>query len=239
MPLHPATYGEFAQGSGDELGLGGRTAKMRSLRSSSVLACNVFDPWREHDLGPLALALEAEDRCTEIVFEQKMPHGLGSFPPNLDLVLFGREVAPLGIEAKFAEPYGHDKLRPALDDKYFPEHRQRWAELGLPRAQELAEAIGRSAHFSHLDAGQLLKHILGLATTFSRFDSIHLRYVWFDCNGDEDNIHRKEIAEFTSLLNDEVDFAAIRYQDLYARLASTREPEPGYLAYLKSRYFAS
>src|SRR5450759_1015945 len=57
LPLHPATYAEFARGSGDELGLGGRTAKMRSLRSSSAFACNVFDPWRGHALGPLAHAL--------------------------------------------------------------------------------------------------------------------------------------------------------------------------------------
>jgi hypothetical protein len=239
LPLHPATYAEFARGSGDELGLGGRTAKMRSLRSSSALACNVFDPWRGHALGPLAHALEVDDQFSEIAFERKLPHGLGSFPPNLDVMLFGREIAPVGIEAKFAEPYGHKDPRPPLDDKYFPGDGQRWGDLGLHRAQSLAKAIGRSTHFTQLDAGQLLKHVLGLATTFSRFQPIRLRYVWFDSTGPEDDTHRKEIARFAEFLGNEVDFAAIRYQDIYARLASTPEPEPGYLTYLKSRYFAT
>jgi hypothetical protein len=239
FPLRPATYAVFAKGSGDELGLGGRTAKMRSLRSSSVLACNVFDTRRGHVLWPLALALEAEDQFMDMAFEQKVPHSLGSFPPNLDVMLCGHEISPLGIEAKFAEPYEHETPRPVLADKYFPSGRQRWAVLGLPRSQALVEAIGRSEHFTRLDAGQLVKHILGLATIFPQYQTIRLRYVWFDASGVEDNIHRKEIAEFAHLLGSEVDFAAIRYQELYARLASSPEPEPGYLAYLKQRYFST
>lgn len=144
-PLHSATHDEFADASGDELGLKGGTAKMRSLRSSSVLACNVFDPWRGHGLGPLAHVLEADGQFTELVFERKVPHGLGSFPPNLDVMLSGRDIAPLGIEAKFAEPYGHDNPRPPLAEKYFPKHRERWGELGLPRSQALALTCVSSA----------------------------------------------------------------------------------------------
>lgn len=90
-PLHLATYAEFACGNGDEMGLGGRTAKMRSLRSSSALACNVFDSWRDHPLAPLATALGAAGAYTEIAFEQKLPHGLKSTFPNIDVILFGRD----------------------------------------------------------------------------------------------------------------------------------------------------
>jgi hypothetical protein len=238
QPLHPGTYAEFARGSGDELGLGGRTGKMRSLRSSSALACNVFDPWRGRPLAPLAHALEADGPFTELSFERKVPHGLGSFPPNLDVMLFGRDIAPVGIEAKFAEPFGEKKPCPALDDKYFPADRQRWADVGLPATQALARAIGRSEQFVRLGAGQLVKHLLGLATTFPQFTPIRLRYVWFDAGGAEDDAHRAEIERFARLVSTEVDFVAIRYQDLYTRLISAPEPAPGYLSYLRARYFA-
>lgn len=73
--------------------------------------------------------------------------------------------------------------------------------------------------------------------TFPRFQRIRLRYVWFDCNGAEDDAHRREIARFAEFLGGEAGFAAIRYQELYARLSS--KPEPGYLTYLKSRYFST
>lgn len=238
-PLHPATYADFASGSGDELGLGGRTAKMRSLRSSSALACNVFDPWRGRPLAALAAALGLDGAFTEIAFEHKLSHGLRSTPPNIDVILFGRECAPLGIEAKFAEPYGTKDPHPPLDDKYFPKNRRRWSDLGLPKSQALAEGIGRSMRFTRLHAGQLVKHILGLANTFRDVRPVRLRYLWYDTGGDEADAQRTEIVQFLALVVPEVDFAAIRYQDLFTRLVSVPEPTDGYLAYLRSRYFAA
>ena len=62
-PMHAETLSEFQRGSGDETGqtsIGRKRAKMRSLRSSSILAVNVFDYWRDRDLTALAKALGAK-----------------------------------------------------------------------------------------------------------------------------------------------------------------------------------
>ncbi len=239
LPLHPATLADFARGAGDELGRGGGTAKMRSLRSSSALACNVFDPWRGVPLGPLAAALELDGQYTELAFEQKLPHGLKGISPNLDVMLFGRTSRPAGIEGKFCEPYDHTHQRPALDAKYFPAERRRWAEVGLPRAQRLAEAVGSSVEFIRLDAGQLLKHSLALATTFPHSGPICLRYVWFDSGRPVDTDHKEEIARFSDAIEGEIDFQAVSYNEVFARLSQEAEPQAGYLAYLRARYFAA
>src|SRR5690606_13922172 len=127
---------------------------------------------------------------------------------------------------------------PTLDAKYFPAGRHRWAEAGLPATQALAREIGRSEHFVRRGAAQLVKHILGLATTYCELKPVRLRYVWFDAGGVEDEAHRAELERFARLVGAEVDFAAVRYQDLYSRLSAEPEPIPGYLQYLGSRYFA-
>src|SRR5512134_1133502 len=58
-PMSAETRAEFAAGSGGELGRPDKPGKMSSLRSSSALSYNVFDPWRGRDLRPLAKALGA------------------------------------------------------------------------------------------------------------------------------------------------------------------------------------
>jgi hypothetical protein len=237
MPLHPATRAEFACGSGDELGLGGRTPKMCSLRSSSALACNVFDAWRGRPLDPLVTALRVTDEFTELAFEQKLPHGIPGIPPNVDVMMFGRDVSPVAIESKFLEPYSSTKFYAELDTKYFD--RERWTELGLPKTQTLARSIGRSLQFQALNAGQLVKHLLGYGRCFPTARPIRLRYLWFDTHSSCDNTHRDEIALFTDAVDDEIDFSAITYQDLFRSLSSAPEPASGYREYLAARYFAA
>src|SRR5262245_17964185 len=72
--LHPDTAAEFRKGAGGELRDGTRAAKMRSLRSSSVFACNVFDPWRGRDLKGLLSALGLTTSPSTIAFEFKARH---------------------------------------------------------------------------------------------------------------------------------------------------------------------
>jgi hypothetical protein len=133
---------------------------MRSLRSSSVLAANVFDYWRDRDLEPLAAALGLDGSFERLEFEHPFAHGLSSGKPHLDVVLFPFPPNRLwGVEAKFAEPYdirGKGNSVP-LDAKYLSSQRRRWAELGLPQCQALAERLGKEEGFHHLGAGQLLK----------------------------------------------------------------------------------
>jgi len=239
MPLHPATWADFACGSGDELGLRGQTPKMSSLRSSSAFACNVFDPWRGSRLGAITHALGFADDYSELVFEQKLPHGLTTTPPNLDVMFFGRDVSPIAIECKFAEPYDKPKAATPIADKYFDQDVGRWAKVGLPRVQRFAEEIGRSASFARLNAAQLVKHLLGYATTFPNARPIDLVYFWYDTGGAEAAEHDAEVAAFASHLDPAVHFASITFQQLLPRLDRALEPRNGYAAYLTERYLNS
>jgi hypothetical protein len=209
---------------------------MSSLRSSSALAYNFFGPWIGHDLSPLAGALGQSVADGTVRFERQFRHGLSSMPPNIDVTLDNDQERPLAIECKFTEPYGNKKPHSPLDKKYFAGGRKRWAELKLPRCQELAEAIGDGLTFRRLGAGQLVKHLLGLAWTTKL--PPRLVCLWFDTGCPEANEHRAEIERFRAHLDGAVEFAALTYQSTFARLRGTREPVPKYFNYLRTRYFA-
>jgi hypothetical protein len=87
----------------------------------------------------------------------------------------------------------------------------------LPHCQVLAEDIRRKReHFSYLDAPQLLKHALGLATQLGlRFD---LLYLYFDWPGSESVKHQAEVARFSERVGTDLRFKSLTYQDLFLRL---------------------
>lgn len=247
QPMHRETLEEFRQGSGDETGHAGtskKRVKMLSLRSSSVLAVNVFDYWRGRDLTELAHGLGANGQYAELKFERPFNHGLSTGKPHLDVVLYAAgQRQPFAIESKFAEPYdvGKKEVSPPIAGKYFEAERERWTDVGLPRCQALAEAIGRSVEFRRLGAVQLLKHILGLAndsTGHAGADrKVSLLYLWFDTGCAEAEEHYQEIERFMKLLDAHIDFRTMTYQDLFNRLAVVAEPN--YVEYLRRRYFSS
>ena len=244
-PLHAETRKEFEAGSGDETGkaeAGKKRAKMLSLRSSSVLVANVFDYWRGRDLAPLAHALGAEGDYTDIRFEQPFHHGLSTGKPHLDVVLYASgKRRPFAIESKFAEPYSvkTGTTTAPIAAKYFVHGKKRWTDVGLPRCQELAEALGHTTTFHHLDAVQLVKHVLGLANDPAGHAgpkrAVTLLYLWFDTECTEAKNHRAEIETFKGLLDLHLDFRSMPYQDLFGRLAVTADP--AYVGYLRQRYF--
>ena len=240
--MHPDTWKEFSTGSGDELGLNQQTkrAKMLSLRSSSILAVNVLDYWRERDLAPLASALQVQGDYTALKFEQKFPHGLASTPPNLDAVLSQRQrLQPLAIECKFAEPYDTSRAEvKVLNGKYFAGGRKRWTEVGLPRCQRLADGLKVTSMYRRLDSAQLLKHLLGLAHSFAaekRRGPIRLLYLWYDTQNSVAREHADEVVDFGSRLDQAVEFRICSYQSLFRRLMPFADHD--YLAYLGARYF--
>lgn len=236
-PLQGAAWKEFAEASGNELGLGGGTPKMSSLRSSSALAYNVFHAWRNEGLASLAKGLSLKGAFSALRFEEKCPHGLGSFPPNLDVVLCSSK-GTVGIESKFTEPYGNKKNHPPLDHKYFENHPGRWKEWQLTICQEIAESV-EHGRYKRLAVGQLLKHVLGLAHLHNSGKGLCLLYIWYDAGTSEADEHRDEVVRFSAALGQEIDFRSMTYQDLYQRLRNEPEPMEGYLAYLGSRYFSN
>jgi hypothetical protein len=234
ISMAPSVQKQFANGSGGELGNHKRPGKMYSLRSSSALTYNFFAPWLGHDLGPLVAALGHKAQDGTLQFERKFRHGLSSTPPNLDVTLDNDQVRPLGVECKFTEPYGPMVTHAPLDQKYFAGGKARWSDQGLPRCQELAVVVGRTVKFKRLAAGQLLKHILGLAWTTQ--NTPRLTYLWFDTQCEEAAEHRADLSRFAAYIDPGVEFTALSYQEAFAKLKGYSEPEQGYFEYLASRY---
>lgn len=235
-PLNDRTRDEFAHADGNELGSSDKRGKMCSLRSSSALAVNFFDSWRGTPLDRFAEALGAKGPFTELQFEQKYPHGVRGKPPNIDVVLQAeRGRTPLAIESKFAEPYGGKKPHSPLDQKYFPEGRRLWHDVGLTQCQSVAEAIGHELSFVKLHSAQLLKHVLGLRRAYPT-EPPRLLYFWYDPKSDEGETHRSEIKQFASLVQKDFIFTSLTYQAVFERLKSFAETK--YVAYLDDRYFA-
>jgi hypothetical protein len=232
-PMCERSRNAFQNGSGGEL-----EKKMRALHSSSALAVNFFEYWVDADRGPLEEALGFDDRIQSITFEAQHHTGLEGNPPNLDVCISLASGHTVAIESKFCEWL--TRKSPAKEHfkpKYFPNGSGLWAARQLPQCQALAEDLRRKReHFSYLDAPQLLKHSLGLATQLGqRFDLLYLYYAW---PGPESAKHQREVAHFSDRVGKEVRFKAVTYQHLFRQLQS-KAVEQSYLAYLRERYFTN
>jgi len=235
-PLHPKSKREISDGDGGELGTPENVGKLYSLWSSSALPCNVFDFWRERNLGPLLRALSVPDSAAyePPSFEQKFRTGVRSARANLDVFFRanGSAYLPIAVESKFTEPYQSGE-KECLRPSYF-HNPLTWAKLTACRTT--AESLTITRQFEYLDAGQLLKHILGLTRTFGHGRFI-LLYLWYDVEDSvASNKHRSEVAEFSSLISTEVQFWSETYQRFFSRLAPDIAGTP-YGTYLRSRYF--
>lgn len=236
QPLSPASRREFEAGSGAELGEGGARGKMQALHSSSALAVNVFDYWRGRDAAPIAVAMNLPGSLTDLRFEEQFPTGLRGTPPNLDVTMRSGD-SIIAVESKFLEPYGSRKHASPFKSKYFPADRELWNERGLPRCQRLAKGLqdGRIS-WHYLNASQLLKHALGLASQSKPFT---LFYLWFAPDSEEARIQGDEVTAFADAVTPELPFRAKTYQVLFADLAPhLTSSHRAYADYLNARYFA-
>jgi len=236
VPLSDESVCDFKSGDGAELGDGSARGKMQALHSSSALACNVFEYWRQRDPAPLANALDLTRPISTIRFEQKFPTGLHGKAPNLDVVLGLQSGHRIAIESKFLEPYTSSHTQ-KFNPKYFEGAGQLWADRGLPACQELASSIDSGAiTFRWLDAQQLLKHALGLAKAGNDWC---LWCIWYQVDGSAGVDHAAEAEQFAKLVApDQIGFRAITYQSLFQTLLTTcSESDMPYLEYVGSRYF--
>jgi hypothetical protein len=228
QPLHPLTRAEFAAGKGEELGRDGVPGKMQSLISSSALACNIFDPWRDQDMRDLGDALGIGLSYQVGRFEATHPTGLPGTPPHLDLELTARDLPVVGIESKFTEPYR--KVKNAFRHSYFA-NTAVWTQM--PLALDLAgRVVDTSESFQHLHVAQLIKHALGLQRSFGSGGFI-LYYLWYRPTGPEGNRHADEIDRFQGLIDGEFDFRHLSYQEL---LLSMNDGPLVWLDYVRDRY---
>ncbi len=235
--LRSRTHTEFSAADGSELeDSDKRPAKMRALASSSALAVNFFDAWRDTDVTRLQNALGLAVAPVTLQFEYK-PTGypVGPRSPNLDLLVTLADERRVGIESKFAEPFRAPGADAWISPKYFPVGTGLWKTVGLGSAQTMAAHLG--ARWRYLDAAQLLKHMLGLASESNA--PATLLYLWYDTGLEDAIAHRREVEMFADQIrNDQVAFQASTYQEVLALISERDEPVAGWFSYLVDRYFA-
>jgi hypothetical protein len=247
-PLSAGARAEYAAGDGGELrGQDGNPGKMQAVHSSSALCCNVFHYWRQiGHVDVLARACGVPYANAAVAFEQQLPIDKSQFryAPNLDAVFgYGNgSVGAIGVESKFSEPFSsraHLGLKPAYLGASCVEF---WR--GMPRLRKLAEKLCPENHaFEHLDAPQLLKHILGLSRNAKR--GFRLLYLYYAVPGRAGSRHADEVEQFISVAQqDGAAVSALTYQDVILRMLtsnrvlpeSSRNGHSAYLNYVSERY---
>jgi hypothetical protein len=238
-PLSSEATIAFERGGGGEMKPNRkRLPKMCALHSSSALVVNVFDYWIDHETSVLGAALGLDQEIASLRFEAQFSTGLPGTPPTLDLSLELENEHVFAIESKFAEWFTPKSAKKdPFKQKYFPDDRELWTDRRLPKCQELARALqAREQRFQRLDAPQLLKHALGLAT--QRSSKWELLYLYFDWPGHEGTEHRSEILRFGDAVGPEVAFRSLSYQSMFARLLTHSDASDLiYLEWLSDRYF--
>jgi hypothetical protein len=237
-PLSPVTLEEFKHGRGDELGNVENRGKMQALHSSSALAVNVFEYWRNRNIAFIAEACGASSGISKMRFEATYPTPLGGIPPHLDIEFTGTFTRALVVESKFTETYRRHTRR--RFKRAYISTPLLWS--GLPNCEALAKLIydeqkGQTS-FNYLDAPQLLKHMLGLNYE-NRFKEkgFTLLYLWYEIPSIEADKHRSEIESFKKAIGQDIDFQVLTYQELFQRIKGIPGTDQSYLSYLGVRYF--
>ena len=236
--LHPDTEIEFRSGDGSEIQPARtRPAKMRALASSSALAVNFFDAWRDVDKRALTHGLRLNSPIAQLSFEFKTDgYPVKPRSPNLDLMLLLADGQRVAVESKFSEPYRSTEGFGALSARYFPPNERLWAEARLVAAQRIADRL--RPDWLHLDVPQLLKHLLGLASDPSKPGT--LVYLWFDTGKPDAGVHRQEIERFKAeIATDPVTFRTATYQEVFRAISESEEPVLGWHSYMDRRYFVT
>jgi hypothetical protein len=253
LPLTAESVRDFQAGAGREL-----EKNIRAAHSSSALVANVFDYWRLYgDIGPIMSAIcpaLKDYTILDIRFEARCPINwlapppVPVTPPHLDVVIGFRDSAEpeftkaIAIESKFGELYTQDQG--SFAERYLsPENAGIWT--GLQPLREMANQIGDGKNgeilFRRLHVAQLIKHILGLNSQFRGTQNFELIYLWYPAPGQEAVEHEEEIRRFqmmTQACNPQVQFRAIKYQDLIHTLTKAQGDSHGaYIDYLSERYF--
>jgi hypothetical protein len=234
--LSPAARNELIRGGGAELGGEGERGTFQATHSSSALACNWFDYWRERDFGVLSAALEVPTPFVTLRLEAHVPTGMRGADANLDVLLTTADGWLFAIESKFTEPYMPVPAKSVLKPQYFSQNRSRWTDVGLPGCQAAAEQVRFGEHgYKVLDVAQLLKHMLALGRTGNRWT---LCCLWYEVPGPAADAHRAELQTFAEQIGgDAAHFTALTYQELFSRMEPLAGAEhAGYVEYLRDRY---
>ena len=236
--LSDAARRDFALAASGEPGSEGERARIQAAHSSSALACNWFDYWRDRDFGVLSTAFGVPKPFVTLRLQARVPTGMRGADVNLDVLLTTADGSLLGIESTFTEPYTQDAAKSVLKPQYFAHNRCRWTDHGLSGCQAVAERLRTGDHgFTVLDVAQLLTHMLALARTGNRWT---LCCLWYEVPGRMADAHRADLQTFAAQVgSDAAHFTALTYQELFARMEPIVGAEhAAYMAYLRDRYIA-
>lgn len=240
-PLSPDSRADFAAGDGGELGKAGPIpGKMQAVHSSSALSCNLFHYWQRIGRPDIvAKACGLPDRNVQsLAFEQHLPiDPKFRFTPNLDALFAYSKgaVRRIGVECKFCEAFSTRALL-GLKEKYLETGLDDlWS--GMPHVQALARELSpANKRYDHLDAAQLVKHVLGLRRCSD--SACRLLYLYYDMPGSAGAKHAEEIADFIEVTRqDGIVVTSATYQDVLLWLARThRADHAAYIDYMVERY---
>jgi hypothetical protein len=223
-PLHAGSALDFEAAGELTTNGGGRIA---APHSSTALAINMFDVWRDRTLEPLSDALLPG---LNRIVGYELEHGFGfrrSAQPDIEFAARGG--ARVAIEVKFREPYG--TVTNEFADRYF-DTPGLWD--GLPNLRELAVSIrDGDTTFTTLHTAQLIKHALGL--THSYGTDFVLGYLWHHVPSETGDRHIVELAEFTTIVSEDVEFASVTVAELVDRF-DAGHVDAAWLAYMTARY---
>jgi Restriction Endonuclease associating with ARP len=145
---------DFDRGGGGELGKPGERGKIQATHSSSALACNWFDYWRERDFGVLSTAFGVSNPFVTLRLEAHVPTGMRGADANLDVLLTTADGSLFGIESKFTEPYTPSTAKNVLKPQYFAQNRSRWTDVAarLPSCRRATSSRTTRLHGSRRSA---------------------------------------------------------------------------------------
>ena len=200
-------------------------------------------------------------KIKEIAFEQKLQISNIS-TPNIDVIIKTNNDKVFAIESKFREPFYYTPTN-YIQEKYYKtndiwnrlENIKKYIDKFEEEYIEFEKDIINQntpieikvkkifPHFKRLNAAQLIKHLLGLFNDSSigtkDKSNIRLIYLYYDVPGNMGEEHRKEIKEFSEVIeNDHIKFTPISYQELIFNLNNllTDNNHKEYLNYINSRY---
>ena len=226
----------FDNGNGGELKpIGDGPSKMEALHSSSAIGVNFFQYWLDkNEVEKIAVALglcKENNRDMTLSFEEKFTIFSNSNPANVDVFIRNKDdnKCNYAIECKFSEAYSSAE-KSILREKY-----NDLDELkNLENLKKYSESIPTNCKY--LDAGQLIKHTLGLKKAYGM--NFTLLYLWYDVLGEEGTEHRREIQKFSDVMKmDGIKFKSISYQELIKNIYNKYYiGNEDYCHYISDRY---
>jgi len=239
VPLSKETTFDFSVGNGGEIDSKDDTLpKMQALFSSSALVVNVFEYWMQNkEFTQIANALGIENKnIRDVVFEQKFPVINPAAPAHIDVCFNYGDGNIIGIECKFTEPYTSGNKN-QFSDSYF---RNDAIWNGICDLRGTAQLIKNGeAEFNYLDAGQLVKHIVGLNKKLKDKSKYKLLYMYYPAVGTEpENAHEIELMGFEKMVGlSGIQFKFISWREVISYLFEhfCGEHEK-YVRYIMDRY---